>query len=156
MSGGPKLNAFMAACGALAAGLGVVGASLPFLPHKDQPASVSTAPEKPKEETVRACNDAEKEVVRAALNNYGRRAVEECYHFTKDRAAEVNACDVDLVSRRINARGQYKWVGGLRKDDQNFNAAFSTDFSGTELRVNVTSRSRDSDAKCETLDKASR
>jgi hypothetical protein len=151
MSGGPKLNAFMAACGAIAAGLGVVGASLPFLQNNDKPATVAPAP---KEETTRACSDAEKEVVRAALNNYGRRAVEECYRFTKDRVAEVNSCDVDLVSRRINARGQYKWIGGLRKDDQNFNAAFSTDFSGTELRVNVTSRSRDSDAKCETLDRS--
>ncbi|MEJ0023105.1 MAG: hypothetical protein WDN76_06450 [Alphaproteobacteria bacterium] len=155
MSGGPKLNAFMAACGALAAGLGVVGASLPFLSPKDKPAAVSAAPP-PKEETLRACTDAEKEVVRAALNNYGRRAVEECYHFSKDRSADVNSCDVDLVSRRINARGQYKWVGGIRKDDQNFNAAFSTDFSGTELRMNILSRSRDSDAKCETLDRNTR
>lgn len=155
MSGGPKLNAFIAGSGVVAAGLGVVGASLPFLPPQDKPAAAVVA-EKPKEETTRACSDAEKEVVRAALNNYGRRAVDECYRFTKDRTVEVSGCDVDLVSRRINARGQYKWVGGLRKDDQNFAAAFSTDFSGTDLRVNVTSRSRDSDAKCEILDRASR
>jgi hypothetical protein len=152
MSGGPKLNAFMAVCGALAAGLGVVGASLPFIQHKDQPASVAP----PKEETTRACTDAEKEVVRAALNNYGRRAIDECYLFTRDRLAEVNGCDVDLVTRRINARGQYKWRGGVRKDEQNFAAAFSTDLSGTEIRVNVTGSSRERDAKCVTLDKASR
>lgn len=150
--GGPKLNAFMAACGVVAAGLGVVGASLPFLPKKEEAPVVAAT----KEETIRACSDAEKEVVRAALNNFGRRAVDECYRFTRDRVAEVNGCDVDLVSRRINARGQYKWVGGLRKDEQQFSAAFSTDFSGTDLRVNVTSRSRESDAECETLDRAHR
>ncbi len=153
MSGGPKLNAFMAVSGVVAAGLGVVGASLPFLPQKEQPASVAPAP---KEETFRACTDGEKEVVRAALNNYGRRAIDECYRFTKDRAAEVSACDVDLVSRRINARGQYKWVGGIRKDSQNFSAAFSTDMSGTDIRVNVTGGSRERDVECATLDRASR
>jgi hypothetical protein len=154
MSGGPKLNAFMAACGALAAGLGVVGASLPFLSHKEAP-SASVAPA-PKEETFRACTDPEKEVVRAALNNYGRRAIEECYRFTRDRIAEVGACDVDLVTRRINARGQYKWQGGLRKDEQNFSAAFSTDMSGTDIRVNVTGSSRERDVDCATLEKATR
>lgn len=156
MSGGPKLNAFMAACGALAAGLGVVGASLPFLPHKETAPAASVAPEKPKEETTRACTDPEKEVVRAALNNYGRRAIEECYRFTRDRIAEVGACDVDLVTRRINARGQYKWQGGLRKDEQNFAAAFSTDMSGTDIRVNVTGSSRERDVECATLERASR
>lgn len=157
--GGPKTKAFMAISGIIAAGLGVVGASLPFIggkPAEAPPAKVESvvAPQAPAD--IRICNDGEKEAVTAALRNYGRGAVDECYKFSKGHDVEVDACNVDLVARRINAHGTYKWKGGLRGDDQNFVAAFSTDFSGTEIRVNVTSRSRNSDRECGTLQRAER
>jgi hypothetical protein len=156
MNTGPKTNIFLAVCGVVAAGLGVVGGVLPIVPKTaDAPAakveSVQAAPA-----DIRVCTDPEKDVVAAALRNYGRAAVDECYKFTKAHDAGVDSCNVDLVARRINAHGQYKWKGGLRGDDQNFVAAFSTDFSGTDLRVNVTSRSRNSDRVCGTLERASR
>lgn len=155
MSTGPKTNIFLAISGVVAAGLGVVGAGLPFLQPKEappeKPPSVQAAPA-----DTRECRDDEKESVTAALRNFGHKAVDECYRFSKEHEAVLAACEVDLIARRINARGTYKWKGGLRKDDQNFNASFSTDLSGTDMRVNITSRSRDSDSKCEAMERASR
>jgi hypothetical protein len=157
MNTGPKTNIFLAVSGVIAAGLGVVGAGMPFLqgPSKGGAPSVIVASVQAPADT-RLCRDDEKEVITAALRNYGRVAVDECYKFSKSHDAELASCEVDLVARRINARGTYKWKGGLRGDDQNFVAAFSTDFSGTDIRVNVTSRSRNSDRECGTLERASR
>lgn len=157
MSTGPKTNIFLAVCGVVAAGLGVVGGVLPLAPKPAEapPAKVESVAAAPPAD-IRICTDPEKDVVAAALRNYGRAAVDECYKFTKAHDAAVDSCNVDLVARRINAHGQYKWKGGLRGDDQNFVAAFSTDFSGTDMRVNVTSRSRNSDRECGTLERASR
>jgi hypothetical protein len=156
--GGPKTKIFMAISGVIAAGLGVVGASLPFVggnkPAEPVAKVESAAPAAPAD--VRVCSDLEKDAVTAALRNYGRAAVDECYKFSKGHDVAVDACNVDLIARRINAHGTYKWQGGLRGDDQNFVAAFSTDFSGTEMRVNVTSRSRNSDRECGTLQRAER
>ncbi len=132
MTTGPKTNIFLAVSGVIAAGLGVVGSGLSLLQPKDAPVPKAESVQAAPAADVRACRDDEKEVVAAALRNYGRVAVEECYKFSKDKEAEVAMCEVDLVARRINARGIYRWKGGIRKDDQNFQAAFSTDFSGTE------------------------
>jgi hypothetical protein len=156
--GGPKTKLFLAISGVIAAGLGVVGAGVPFLSNKpaDPPAKVESVVAAPAPADIRICNDGEKDAVTAALRNYGRAAVDECYKFSKGHEAAVDSCNVDLVARRINAHGQYKWKGGIRGDDQNFVAAFSTDFSGTEMRVNVTSRSRNSDRECGTLQRAER
>jgi hypothetical protein len=155
MNTGPKTNIFLAVSGVVAAGLGVVGSGLSLLQPKDAPSekapSVQTAPA-----DTRACRDDEKEAVTAALRNFGHRAVEECYRFSKDQEAAVSSCEVDLIARRINARGSFKWKGGIRKDDQNFAASFSTDLAGTDMRVNITSRSRDSDSKCEAMERATR
>jgi hypothetical protein len=155
MNTGPKTNIFLAVSGVIAAGLGVVSSGLPFLQPKDaspeKAPSVQAAPA-----DTRDCRDDEKESVTAALRNFGHKAVEECYRFSKEHEAVLASCQVDLIARRINARGTYKWKGGLRKDDQNFVAAYSTDLSGTEMRVNITSRSRDSDSKCEAMDRATR
>jgi len=155
MNTGPKTNIFLGAAGVVAAGLGVVSAGLPFLQPKEAPSekapSVQAAPA-----DTRECRDDEKESVTAALRNFGRKAVDECYRFSKEHEAVLASCEVDLIARRINARGSYKWKGGLKKDDQNFSASYSTDLSGTDMRVNITSRSRDSDSKCEAMERASR
>lgn len=156
MSTGPKTNIFLAVSGVVAAGLGVVGAGMPFLTPKEAPPAATQSVQAAAPATERVCRDDEKEVIAAALRNYGRRAVDECYKFSKSHDVEVNSCEVDLVARRINARGVYKWQGGIKGDDQNFNAAFSTDFSGTDIRVNVTNRTRNSDRECDTLERASR
>jgi hypothetical protein len=155
MNPGPKTNAFLAACGVIAASLGVVGAGLPFF-QKQAPAPVAVGSVQPASQDMRACTGEEQEIITAALRNYGRAAVDECYKFSKAHEAQVDSCNVDLVARRIYAHGAYRWKGGLRGDDQNFVAAFSTDFSGTDIRVNVTSRSRNSDRECGALERASR
>ena len=146
MQYGPKVSAFVTACGVAAAGLGVVWAGLSFLPRGGPVVVVDKG--KP-EAASRPCNDAEREVVRASLTNYGRRVAGRCAVFSEKHEAQLQQCDVDLMARRINARGLYDWRGGVRKEPHQFIAAFSTDLSGTDIRVNVTNRSRQGDAACE-------
>jgi hypothetical protein len=148
MNAGPKLTAFITACGVAAAGLGVVSAGLPFL-QKSAPAAVGQK----KEESARACTDAEKELARAALNNYGRRVINACFTFAKDRDAALSRCEVDLVTRRMNARGAFNWRGGVLQDRHMFDAAFSTDLSGADIRVNVVAGGKKGDAACAALAK---
>ncbi|MGE3301535.1 MAG: hypothetical protein AB7M12_00290 [Hyphomonadaceae bacterium] len=149
MNTGPKLNAFLAVCGVAAAGLGVVSAGLPFLQKgaAEKPAA-AVASAKPEEADARACTDGEREAARAALYNYGRHTVESCFMFSKEHEAVLDSCEVDRVTRRINARGVYDWKGGVRAKPHQFTASFSTDLVGTDIRVNITARTRESDEDC--------
>jgi hypothetical protein len=75
MNTGPKTNIFLAVCGVVAAGLGVVGGVLPIV-EKPAAASAARVESVQAPADIRVCTDPEKEVVAAALRNYGRAAVE--------------------------------------------------------------------------------